>query len=212
MAASIQPQDIITPTSITLVRKDPLQDLPASVGGRERLRGFVEAVSLVASPKTDKDKFRPDVTMRQRHAMQTTFTRLPVQRGANVTDHSYERPPVLQFTGFITETPFIDITSALSLAGRLPGTSRVKSQLRVLEGFYNLREPIFVSTSVRPYDNMAISTFVVDKNPDTGAAVQVTLTLQQITTVDTLQIEPIPDTLFDQLGYSGIEVATSTAS
>lgn len=208
----VQPQDIITPTSITLVRKDPLRDLPAAVAGQRRLRGFVQAVSLVASTKEDKDKFRADVTMRQRHAMRTRFTQLPIPRGATVTDHSFELPPVLQFTGFITETPFLDFTSAASLAGRVPGLSRVQSQLRILEGFYREREPLFVSTSVRPYPNMAISSFVTDKNPDTGAAVLITLTMQEILTVDSLQIEPIPETLYDQLGSSPIEVATSTAN
>ncbi len=208
----VQPEDVITPTSITLVRKDPLPNLPAAVNGLRRLRGFAEAVSLVATTKTDKDKFRPDATTRQRHVSRRQFTMLPIPRGATVTDHSFRRPRVLQFTGIITQTPFLDFTSAARLAGRVNGLSRVQDQLRILRGFEDSGEPLFVATSIKPYENMAIASLVEEKTQDTGAAVQVSIVMQEILTVDQLEVEPVPDTLYDQLGLTPASTATSTAN
>lgn len=208
----VQPEDVITPTSVTLIRRDPFPTVPATTGGRERLRSFVEAVSLVASTKIDKDKFRPDATMRQRHISRRVFTKHPVPRGSTITDHTFERPDILQFTGIITQTPFLDFTSAARLAGRVNGLSRVQEQLRILRGFFKTAEPLFVATSVKAYESMGITSLVEDKNPDTGAAVQVTIVMEAIDTVEALQVEPIPDTLYDQLGLTPPITATSTAN
>ena len=207
----IQPRDIIRPTSMTLVRRDPFRDLPRGIGAKERIAAFIDAVSLVASTKPDPDKFRLDVSTSQRHARSAVFTMNPVPRGNVVTDHSILRPLVVQFTGIITETPFIPYTFT-GEAGGVPTISRVQDQLRRLEQFFLEREPLFMASSIRTIDGMGISSLVIGKSPTTGSAVDVQITLQQILFVDVIRDQAVPDTQADQLGASPHVVATSSAS
>lgn len=206
----IQPRDIVRPTSITLIRRDPLRNLPRGIGAKERIGAFIEAVALVASTKPDPDKFRLDATTSQKHARAVIFTQNPVPRGNIVTDHSILRPLVVQFTGIITETPFIPYTFT-GEAGGAPTISRVQDQIRRLEQFFEQREPLFMASSIRTVDGMAISSLTIGKSQSTGAAVDVQMTLQQILFVDAIRDQAVPDTQADQLGASPHVVATSGA-
>lgn len=205
----IESSSVIRPTSITLIRKDPTPTLPTGLSASERIRRFIEAVTLVASTRRDPDKFRVDVTTSQKHSRQARFTTNPVPRGNVVTDHSIIMPDVLQFTGFITETPFINFTA--DDLGLRPESSRVQDYLRLLDEFFESREPLFMASSIRNVDGMGITKLTYSKDADTGLAVEINMTLQQILFVDAVEDEPIPQTLNASLGFSPIEIATSTA-
>lgn len=206
----IQPSDIITPTSVTLIRRDPLANLPPGLSAKKRIQGFIEAVALVASTLRDPDKFRPDATTSQRQVRSAVFTMNPVPRGNTVTDHSIRRPIIVQFTGVITETPFIQYTA--SDFGLAPTVSRVQDQLRLIEQFYEEREPLYMASSLGAIDGMGIRTLSTGKGQETGAAVDITITLQQIMFIDAIRDEPIPDSQSAQLGIEPIQSATSSAS
>ncbi len=204
----IRPEDVATPTSITLVRRDPLADIPRFLDAKARVRAFIEAVSLVSSTRRDADKVRPDVVTRQQQSDSTVFTKNPVPRGNLVTDHSIRMPTVVQFTGVITETPFIAYTS--QDLGVQPGINRVSDYLRQLYEFYERRDPLYMASSIRTINGMAISKLSVGKGQDTGEAVEVSMTLQQILFVDEVRDEPIPETLASQLGAGEASSSVNT--
>jgi hypothetical protein len=198
----------IKPSSITLVRRDPLPSLPTTLSAKERIQRFIEAVSLVASPRPDKDKFRADATVQQRHVFSYRFTENHVPRGEAITDHSNRRPIGLAFRGWITDTPFLTVGGAIGAGtpGGLPFTNRVHEQLRQLVSFAEAREPLFVATSTFVHPSMAIQSLVMSRTTDTGAAAEISLVMRQIKIVDELRTEPIPDDIAAQLGATPVEV------
>lgn len=201
----IAPGDVVTPTSVTLLRRDPLSNLPAGLSAQERIGAFINAVSLVASTRRDPDKIRPDATTRQVQTYSAIFTSNPVPRGNVVTDHSIRMPTVMQFTGIITETPFVAYTARdLGIVG---GQSRVLEYKNQLVRFFEEREPLFMTSSLGAIDGMAITKLSIGKNQDTGAAIEVTMTLQQVLFVDEFREEPVRDDLLSQLGGSGTETS-----
>ena len=204
---TIPTQDIIRPTSMTLVRRDVLAGQPLAYKASERIKQFLEAVTIVASTKRDPDKFRLDVTMAQRHQSTAVFTDNPVPRGNSVTDHSIRRPDRAQFTGTITETPF-----GLRDSSLLPSISRVQDQLRLLYQLKDDREPLLMVTSVRTVDGMAITSLDVSKSQETGLAVDISISLKKILFVSEVRDDPIPDTLAAQVGYAPNEYASSSAT
>lgn len=205
----IQPNDVIRPTSITLVRRDPLPNL-VGLGRKERISAFIEAVSLVASQQRSNDKVRLDATTSQRHSRGAIFTQNPVPRGNIVTDHSIERPLIVQFSGVISETPFYPYTGQNAFGG-LPGVSRVQDYIRLLDQFFDERQPLYMASSIRTVDGMGITALNISKSQSTGAAIDVSMSLQQILFVSAIRAEPTPDTQAAQLGSERHEVAASSA-
>ena len=141
---------IFGPTSVTIIRRDPLPNLPPGLSAGERLRRFTAAVALVSSPLPNKDKWRADVAKSQSHARKMAITRNPVERGFDSTDHARRLPDVLSFSGIISDSPFLPLGLPTFL-------NRAHDQWRKLNQFFEAREPVFVATSLRYYESMMIT-------------------------------------------------------
>ena len=198
----------IRPKGVTLIRRDPTPNQPIGLSARERINQYIEAVGLVSTTERNADKFRPDVTSSLKVGERSMFTKNPVPRGNIVTDHSYRMPTTVQFEGIITETPFRIYTG--SDLGLTQGLSRVSEQLALLYQFYESREPLFMASSIKTIDGMGISSLSISKGKSTGAAVEVSITLDQVLFVAEVRDEPIADTLAAQLG--SYEAATATSN
>ena len=221
---TIRPSNIIRPTSVSIIRKSrwPKAVVQSySLSKKANQRRFAEVISLVSSTRTDQDRSRLDVTKSLVISRSTTYTKNPVPRGNKTTDHSFEDPPTIRFSGIFTETPFIAYSAGDALGLVTRGSlsfyqsdepaSRVQEQLRILQRMRAEREPMFVANSIEPLDNMVITKLVTSKRPDTGAAVVVDIEMQQLDIISEVRREPIPDSLMAQLGLEPIQSATGAS-
>jgi len=205
---TIQPSNIITPTSMTLIRRDALPTFPVGLQGRERIRRFIRAVSLVSSTLPDRDKFRPDVVTSQKHTFTYEFTNHSVPRGEEITDHSRRKPKMVVFSGMVTETPFFPYTSGG--IGGLPFLSRVNDYVQQLIQFAEEREPVFLTSSVLIHPSMGIKSLTIAKDTQTGQAVNIQIALKEVRRVAEIRARPIPDDIAAQLGASPPSVGAGT--
>lgn len=197
---TIQLTDLITPTSVTLVRQDVLPNLPPALNAKARIASFLRAVSLVKSTKRDKDKFRPDVTKSQSHNFTYKYTTNRVPRGEPLTDNRIRNPIVFNFTGIITETPFISITDPGGVLSGLPFIDRVNGYLQQLRVMADSGDRFYVYTSTFVHTGMVITRLTVSKGQDTGQAAEVRLSMQQIRTSTEVRVDPLPSDEASQLG------------
>lgn len=222
---TIRPDNIIRPTSVSLIRRDRYAEFGVgydNLNSKERRKRFTQVLSLVASTRTDEDRSRLDVTKSQTISHKINYTRHPVFRGNKISDHSYEDPTTIRFSGIFTETPFIPYTAADALGMVTRGSlnsldytngspaSRVQEQIQILDRMRIERTLLFVASSIKPIDYMAITKLAWSKRTDTGAAVVVDIELQEILMVDEVRREPIPDSLIAQLGYGPLKSASGS--
>ena len=200
MSLSPQPGNVIGPTSVTLVKVDPLPALPKSATAAARLARFARAVSLVSTPFPQRDKWRADVAVAQDHARTLTLTDNPVESGVVVTDHSRRDPDRLTFVGVLSETPFFP----LGFPGFL---GRAQDEYRKLQDFFEAREPLFVATSLRVYESMLITSLSTPRNADSGAGIEITVGLRELR----IQAEAVGDALIDDAaaGLGGAPVVNA---
>lgn len=187
------PTGVVGPSSVTIIKTDPLPRLPPGASAAARLARFSEAVALVSTPFPAEGKWRADVALSQTHNRAVSLTELPVEQGVNITDHSRRTPDRLSFVGLISDSPF-------SPLGFPPFVKRSLDQLRKLEEFFEAREPVFVATSVKVYDSMIITSLAIDRAPETGDALQVSLQLQEIRIQNSILADALLDEAAAQLG------------
>lgn len=179
-ALSVRPGGMVGPTSVTIMRTDPLPNLPTSVALAERLARFAKVVSLVTVPDPlglNPDKWRADVATAQRHSERYVATQHPVEQGVDITDHVRRLPDAFDFTGLIVDSPFIPF----SPSGATPlQESRAQQQLQRLRDFADQRQPVFIATSTKVYESMILLFVGWVRMPDSGSSIPVTIKAQEV--------------------------------
>lgn len=179
-AISARPGGLVGPTSVTIIRTDPLSSLPPGLSTAERVARFSKAIALltVVDPfSKNPDKWRADVATGQRHAERYVATQHPVEQGVDITDHVRRLPDTFDFTGLIVDTPFIPfgIAGATPLQG-----NRAQQQLQRLRDLADEREPLFIATSTKIYESMILLFVGWVRMPDSGSSIPVTIKAQQV--------------------------------
>ena len=180
LSGLVGPGQIIRPRSITIVRTDPIPDLPKSAGAAARLAAAIRAISLVATDIPHEDKWKADAVTSQEHSKELSLTDHPVETGFRITDHSRRMPDVLVFTGIVSDTPTTLLGSAIGQAQALSFKSRSQAEYQRLIEIFKAREPVFVATSLEVYPSMILKSLVTMRDEDTGAAVGVNLMFREV--------------------------------
>lgn len=180
LSGIVGPGQIVKPRSITLIRTDPIPDLPKSAGSAARLKAAIRAVALVATDAPDPDKWKADAALSQSHKGALDITDHPVETGFRITDHSRRLPDVIQFTGVVSDTPTTPLGAFLALEQTLFFKSRAHAEFQKFLEFFKEREPLFVATSLRVIPCMLIKEWEVTRDNESGAAIEVSVLLREI--------------------------------
>lgn len=137
--------------------------------------GFVLAALTLTPPLVF------DASIREQHGAQYVATQVPIEGGARVTDHVQPQPVPLVMDVGLTDTPDQLVR---------PLFDRAKSLYGQLLALAATREPMDVATSLRIYTSMVITAISAPRTGDSGQALVVTVTWQQIeiATVDQAQV------------------------
>lgn len=163
--------------------------------------------SIFIRPQRRIGGFQADVTVEEQHADTLTITDHPVERGAAITDHTYNNPNQLTVVAGWTNSrldAFLDQSRV----------QRVYEQLLALQGS---AEPFEVVTGKRIYRNMVIQSLATTTTKDTENALIVTATMREIiivktqsTTVPPSQVQKQPQQT-QEVSESGTKQLSTTA-
>ncbi len=201
------PSGLLTPVSVTIIRTDPLSDLPPGLSTAERVARFTKAIGLVLAPDIgNPDKFRLDVTRQQTHRVQYQASVHPVEQGVRITDHVRRVPDRFTFEGLIVDSPFIPFSPAGAIPLQL---NRAHKQLTSLLAFAEDRVPLFVASSTKVYENMIITSIEWQRDVDSGSSIPIAIEMQEIL----IRLDIVGDPLIDEtaavLGGSTVNDAGS---
>ncbi|MDE9557591.1 hypothetical protein KKJ06_19740 [Xenorhabdus bovienii] len=152
----------------------------------------MDILSTLFSQNTRKiEMIVPSVVISEKHMDATEITEHPVQRGAAISDHAYDKPSeVTMEIGFAGGGSLIDgfDTSKIKLFDLDTGATLGKSPKEVYEQLLKLkasREPFDVTTGKRQYKNMLIRAIEVTTDKTSENVLMVTLTLREVIIVET---------------------------
>ncbi len=126
-----------------------------------------------------------DATLKESHRGKNIITRQPVEQGIDITDNVRPEPDELSLDALITNSP-------LNSDGKDPNTvNNASAAYQLLLSLKNDATFLSISTSLRDYDNMLISSLDVDRDKSTGQVLAVKIGFQSVLIVSSQQV-PIP--------------------
>lgn len=131
---------------------------------------------------------RLDLAASESHQFESSVTRYPVEDGSPMTDHIQNQPDVLSMEGFVTDSPLQTLVES--------GARNGQTAFEALEQIHRSREPVRVFTSLKEYEDMALTSLVVPKTRTTGEALRFTASFLKIRKVSSefVQVENLaPD-------------------
>jgi hypothetical protein len=167
----------------------------------------MDILSTLFSQGTRKiEMIVPSVVISEKHQDTSEITEHPVQRGAAISDHAYDRPSeVTMEIGFAGGGSLIDGFDTSKIFDFDTGLSLGKSPKEVYEQLLKLkssREPFDVTTGKRQYKNMLIRSIEVTTDKTSENVLMVTLNLREVIIVDTAEVKtnvPPPERMKDPL-------------
>lgn len=134
--------------------------------------------------------FTLDAAMTEKHSRKVTISKHPIETGAKPTDHAELDPRTYVVEGVFTNVPISDLTQALR--GLSDGTaldgSYSKAMSDALDELLEMRQPMTISTELRLYTNMVMTTLDLPRDPSIGEAIQFSATFEEVRFVQTQTI------------------------
>ena len=115
-----------------------------------------------------------DALIDQSRQLDATIPQYVTEKGFQISDSIIIEAETLSMTLYVTDTP-------VTWRGR-HGLGRTADVCRQLESLYFSKTPVTVVTSEGTYTNMGIQSITFSKNPETGYAKEIPITLKKIRT------------------------------
>lgn len=158
----------------------------------------MDILSTLFSQSTRKiEMIVPSVVISEKHMDSTEITEHPVQRGASISDHAYDKPSeVTMEIGFAGGGSLIDgfDIPSISIFDFDTGDMLGKSPKEVYEQLLKLKaskEPFDVITGKRRYRNMLIRAIEVTTDKTSENVLMVTLTLREVIIVELATVKGV---------------------
>lgn len=151
-----------------------------------------------------------DASLNEQHGAQAQVTEHQVESGPNVTDYIRPLPRRLSITGIVSNTPLQTPKSqsrgVVGSSGSYQGQGGVTWKAVTWTGEFDRVRDVFgiladaalagaifsIATTLANYDNFAIVNFSVPRDASSGNALNATIDLQEIRTVDTQTVAALP--------------------
>lgn len=125
-----------------------------------------------------------DATVEETHTKTNELTDFPVDTGVSITDHIRQMPESIEINGIVSNTPIVfaaSIQAPSPIEGDLTRISdRVEFAYEELRRIMNVGELVTVVTTLRTYENMALTGLAVTRNASTGRVLNATLLLREV--------------------------------
>lgn len=135
-----------------------------------------------------------DATLKEGHSHSADITEFPVERGSNISDNVRAKPIGLTIEGFVSDYPLVSNVVQQFAGGAF--TQRPSEDLRrsqqVFDKLIRLKDNgilIIVTTGVRVYQNMVISSVNINRDKSTATGLMLDITMRDIRLVDTETVQ-----------------------
>lgn len=121
-----------------------------------------------------------DLYLSEGYTLEAEVTEFEVEQGGNVTDNVRVKPFKFSAEAFVSNAPLDpDLAAARDneSAGDKSPSEFVYAQL---EALVEAREPVTITTSLRSYSDMVLTSCTINRDKDTGEALSASLAFQQI--------------------------------
>ncbi len=118
------------------------------------------------------DGFEIDVALDEDHAYEAQVTPFPVEEGADVADHIQLFPIQVTMRGLVSDTP----VGVERPEGSLPSQQALNRLLAIRFA----KIPVTITTSLREYRNMVITSLRMPRTAETGDVLEFQVTFTQI--------------------------------
>lgn len=153
----------------------------------------------MAEPRPSEIRIGPyviDASVSESHEFSSEVTQYPVEQGGAVTDNIRPKPIVVTIEGIVSDTPIGGVAALRHVGARGDGKTTPSSEaLAALEAIRLARDPVTITTTLRTFDNMVMTSLSVPRDAATGAALRFSATFQQIIVVtnsrSTVRVTPV---------------------
>lgn len=140
-----------------------------------------------------------DATLSEVHTSEAAVTEHPVEEGANISDHIRRLPEEVEINGVVSNTPIVFLASIAAESpienDITPVTDRAGLAYAELTRIQDAGELVTVVTTLRDYENMALTSLVVNRDAQSGNVMNAQLSLREIIVAETQGVEaPTPVT------------------
>jgi hypothetical protein len=137
--------------------------------------------------------FIVDAFLAEHYQFSNSVTDIPVEEGGNIADHIVEDQDVISVEAFIGNTAFEVVTTDGNSVSNLAAPdrmARVRQAYQELKKLTKAKKPLDVVLGLETFTNMAITSFSIDREAETGANLPFTMEFRKIKTVhsDTAKI------------------------
>lgn len=137
-----------------------------------------------------------DAAITEEHAYEADVTRYPVEDGSDISDNVRNQPVRLTIEGLISDTPLgraaivrdIEIEGVDGASASTDQSLPSSAALDVLLSIRDQREPVSITTSLKLYDNMVLTSLNLPRDAETGGALKFTAMFEQITIVQNKRV------------------------
>jgi hypothetical protein len=144
-------------------------------------------------PKKMIGTYIVDAFLAEHYQFSNSVTDIPVEEGSNIADHIVEDQDVISVEAFIGNTAFEVVTidgNAVSNLEAPDRMERVQQAYQELKKLTKAKQPLDVVLGLETFTKMAITSFVIDRDAETGANLPFTMEFKKLKIVhsDTAKI------------------------
>lgn len=141
----------------------------------------------IADPNGKIASFEVDAVLSETHTMERDVTMNEVENGSPIADHIIKRPITLDIQAIVTDAPVKGLVENYSNAidNLLNGSKYTADCFGALRLFYEHQDILTIYTEYTAYENMAIQSIVIARDPKDGEALVFNIRAVQIRIVET---------------------------
>lgn len=134
-----------------------------------------------------------DASVSETHTKRNSIPQHPVESGKNVSDHIRQEPDEITINGIVTDHPIIFLASIQAESpledDLTPVNDRADLAYAELGRVMNDGELVEIVTTLRDYENMAITEFAVQRDAQNGNVMNATISAREVRIVTTETVE-----------------------
>jgi len=156
-------------------------------------RAFPNVLALPRSTRIGE--LEVETTIEESHTDDLEITSHPVERGSEISDHSYRRPSEVVLTcGWSNASlkALIGIVTGFFAGGTMSKGDYVSGIYSQLLKLQQSRQPFSLSTGLRTYDNMLLRSLNVTRDATTSHVLMVKAICREVILVSTQSVEGLP--------------------
>ena len=120
--------------------------------------------------------FQIDASITESHEFDSDVTDFPVETGSSITDNVRPKPIVVTIDGIVSDTPLGTISGVRTGTDALPSADALAALLAIRDA----RQPISITTSLKSFPSMVLTTLAVPRDATTGAALRFSATFTEV--------------------------------